>query len=274
MDVTRYFSMRVKSLLTNPYLLFWSIAFIEFWVLMWFFVFGKWIPSMEEAVRVYVAEAFGFLGVLSLSAVAVSLTYTSFFSSRSARFVTKFTRLSPRLYVLEEFASSIVAILVPIAVIFVSILLASYAKFGIAPAPKQPLFIFADLLLAGVMMYLWAVVLSYVAIVARAPKTAHFLAYVPLILGFVAYSAMWVDFGVGTYISPFNAISLLTIAHYTGIVPPTGNLVMWRGFTVENPANPALMVASLLVWLAVLTAVSLILVRKAKGVPVEELRIT
>ena len=50
--MTRYFSMRVKSLLTNPYLLFWSIAFIEFWVLMWFFVFGKWIPSMEEAVRV------------------------------------------------------------------------------------------------------------------------------------------------------------------------------------------------------------------------------
>jgi hypothetical protein len=32
--------MNVKSLLTNPYLIFWSILFIEFWVFMWVFVFG------------------------------------------------------------------------------------------------------------------------------------------------------------------------------------------------------------------------------------------
>ena len=39
--MTKYLKMNAKSLLTNPYILFWSILYIEFWVFMYAYIFGN-----------------------------------------------------------------------------------------------------------------------------------------------------------------------------------------------------------------------------------------
>jgi len=109
--MTKYLKMNAKSLLTNPYILFWSILFIEFWVFMYAYIFGNYIPQVEEAVRNYTATSYGNLLMLSLSGAAVTIGSSLLYSSRSIRFVTKYTKLSPSSFLFENLVSSILALL-------------------------------------------------------------------------------------------------------------------------------------------------------------------
>ena len=97
--MTKYLSENFKSMLTNPYLLFWSILFIEFWVVLSFYVFGNTIPPIVEVVRVYMATVYGNLLMLSISTAATGVTMSLLYASRSIRYITKYTRLSPSRFI-------------------------------------------------------------------------------------------------------------------------------------------------------------------------------
>ena len=153
--MTKYLRLRVKSLLTNPHLLGWGVLFIEFWVFLWIFVFTpSELGGCMEALVVNSAVAMAYLGMISLSSIAVSLTYDIFWASAAARYVNRFTRLSSRRYALEEFASALAAILIASGVVHGSLMLANYIKFEAPPMPGRPLLVLLDLSAAGILVCL------------------------------------------------------------------------------------------------------------------------
>jgi hypothetical protein len=261
--------MNAKSLLTNPYILFWSILFIEFWVIMYAYIFGNYIPQVEDAVRVYTATAYGNLLMLSLSGAAVTIASSLLYSSRSIRFITKYTKLSPSGFLMENLLSSIVALLAISVVMFVSVTGVFYVRFGFVMMPLNPLGLVFGVLLSTLFIYALALFLNFAVIMLRAPRSASFISFLPLILAFTAYAALWVDFGNITYFSPFNCIVSVCYYFFSGQPPPTGNFLAQTG---QNLVNMTLATGSLLTWSVVLMVLNLVLLRKMRGVGVEEIR--
>ena len=275
--MTLYLKLKIKDLLTNPELLGWSIGFIEFWVVMWIFVFSQ-IPA-ETAWNVYVVKtnismAFSFLGLLSMSSVAVGLTYSIFYTSRAARYITKFTRVGPLKFMIEDFLGSLVAILIFAFTIFVSVIGLSYVKWGILALPENPLGVLVDLVLGGIALYWLAYTLALAVIVSRRTKALTMTSYIPLIIGFIAYSQLWIDLGNLIYIIPLCSLPALLTYHGTGAYPPTGAYFTWLSSSdTVTAANLRLAAISVFTSIIIFTTLSLILLRKSRGVPLEEIRL-
>jgi hypothetical protein len=269
--VTNYLKMNAKSLLTNPYILFWSILFIEFWVLMWAYIFGNYIPQVQEAVRVYTATAYGNLLMLSLSGAAVTIASSLLYSSKSIRFITKYTKLSPSRFLMENLASSIIALLAISAVMFLSVTGVFFARFGFIILPVDVVGLTFSIFISTLFIYALALFLNFSVIILRAPKSASFISFLPLILAFTAYASLWVDFGNITYFSPFNCIVSVCYYFFSGQNPPTGNFLVQGE---QNLVNVGTALGSLIVWSIALMILNIILLRRMRGVGVEEIRTT
>lgn len=269
--VTRYLWMNTKSLLTNPYILFWSILFIEFWVLMWAYIFGNYIPQVEEAIRIYTATAYGNLLMLSLSGASVSIASSLLYSSKSIRYVTKYTKLSPSRFLLENLISSLVALLAISAVMFISVTGVFFVRFGLVIIPVDAIGLSFSIFSGTLFIYALAFFLNSSVIILRAPKSASFISFLPLIFAFTAYASLWIDFGNVTYFSPFNCIVSVCYYYFSGQSPPTGNFLVQGG---QNLVNVSLAIGSLLAWSIVLMMLNVVLLRKMRGVGVEEIRTT
>lgn len=269
--MTKYLWMNAKSLLTNHYLLFWSILFIEFWVLMWAYIFGNYIPQVEEAVRVYTATAYGNLLMLSLSGGAVTIASSLLYSSKSIRYVTKYTKLSPSHFLLENLVSSLIALLAISAVMFISIMGVFFARFGFVAVPVDGIGLLFGVFLGAVFIYALALFLNFSVVILRAPKSGSFISFLPMILAFTAYASLWIDFGNATYFSPFNCIVSVCYYYFSGHVPPSGNFLIQGE---QNLVNMSLVIGSLVAWSTILMVLNVVLLRKMRGVGVEEIRTT
>ena len=275
--MTLYLKLKIKDLLTSPELLGWSIGFIEFWVIMWVFVFSQ-IPAKTAwniyVVKTNIAMAFSFLGLLSISSVAIGLTYSIFHMSRAARYITKFTKVSPFRFMIEDFLGSLVAILIFAFVIFISVIGLSYMKWRILALPENPFGVLIDLILGGVALYWLAYMLALAVIVSRRTKALTMTSYIPLIIGFIAYSELWIDLGNLVYIIPLCSLPALLIYHGTGAYPPTGAYLLWLSSSgTVTAVNLRLAAISLFAWIIIFMTLSLILLRKSRGVPIEEIRL-
>lgn len=269
--MTKYLGMNARLLLTNPYILFWSILFIEFWVLMWAYVFGNYIPQVEEALRIYVATAYGNLLMLSLSGASVTIASSLLYSSKSIRYVTKYTKLSPSRFLLENLASSLIALLVISGIMFISVTGVFFARFGLVVMPVDAIGLFFSILLGTLFIYALALFLNFLVILLRAPKSASFISFLPLVLAFTAYASLWIDFGSVTYFSPFNCIVSVCYYCFSGQAPPTGNFLVQAG---QNLVNVGLATGSLVAWSVILMALNMVFLRKMRGVGIEEIRTT
>jgi len=268
--MTKYLWMNLRSLLTNPYLLFWSIAFVEFWVFMWVYVFGTGIPNVEAAVLGYCATAFGPIVILSISSAASGIAMTILYASKSVRYITKYTKLSPSRFLAENLLSSVLALLVISGVMFVSLLGVFSSKFGLTPLPKAPIGLSLIILLAALFEYLLSLFLSLLLVYLRAPRAASFISFVPLVLGFLPYISLWINFGSAVYVSPFNCIASLCYYYYSGDIPPTGGFFMPGANTL---VDVNLASVSLVGWLIALILIDVYLLSKMRGVGMEEVRI-
>lgn len=269
--MTRYLQMNAKSLLTNPYILFWSILFIEFWVLMWAYIFGNYIPQVEEAVRIYTATAYGNLLMLSLSGASVTIASSLLYSSKSIRYVTKYTKLSPSRFLLENLASSLIALLAISAVMFISVTGVFFARFGLVIMPVDTIGLSFSIFLSTLFIYALSLFLDFLIVILRAPKSASFISFLPLILAFTAYASLWVDIKNAVYFSPFNCIVSVCYYYFSGQIPPTGNFLI-QGEKIL--VNVGLAMASLVAWSLLLMILDVILLKKMRGVGVEEIRTT
>ena len=271
-----YFRLKIKDMLTSPELLGWSIGFVEFWVLMWLFVFS---PAKVEAewaeyfVQGNAAMAFSFLSLISIASIGISLAYSFLYVSRSARYITKFTKVSPSIFLLEDFLGSLVALLIIISVIYFSIIFGSYFRWGILPTLENPLSVAVDLVLAGITMYWFSYMLVLLLIVTRRTRSLTIASYIPLVLAFIAYSQLWVDLGNLAYVIPFCSIPALIMYHATGAIPPKGSYLRWLSMrSLLPPIDLRLAAVSTFSWITIFIVASLILLRKSRGVPIEEIR--
>jgi hypothetical protein len=267
--VTKYLEMNTKSLLTNPHLIFWSILFIEFWVFMWAYVFGNQTPPNEEALRIYTATAYGNLHMLSLSGACVTIASTLLYSSKSIRYVTKYTKLSPSRFLLENLLSSLVVLMIISGIMFISILLVFFNKFGIFILPINVDGLLFSVFLGTLFIYALSLFLNLFIVFLRAPRSSPFISFLPMILGFSSYMALWIDFGIASYFSPFNCIVSICYYYFSGKSPPTGNFFMPGDKTLVN-INYA--ISSLAVWTVALILLDIVLLKKMRGVGVEEIR--
>ncbi|HDM88819.1 MAG TPA: hypothetical protein ENG65_02365 [Candidatus Bathyarchaeota archaeon] len=275
--MTLYLRLKIKDMLTTPELLGWGIGFIEFWVLMWIFVFSQ--ISAGTAWKIYVIKtnitmAYSFLGLLSMSSVAAGLSYSLFYASRAARYLTKFTRIGIVRFIVEDFLGSLVAILIFALAIFLSVIGFSYTKWGILALPENPIGVIVDLIIAGVALYWLAYMITLAVIVSRRTKALTMVSYIPLLIGFIAYSQLWIDLGKLAYLMPLCSLPALLTYHGIGAYPPTGAYFAWLTGDKLLPAiNLRLAAISVFAWTIIFIILSLILLRKSKGIPIEEIRL-
>ncbi|MCD6446268.1 hypothetical protein J7L49_05740 [Candidatus Bathyarchaeota archaeon] len=268
--MTKYFSLNLKSILVNPHLIFWSIVFVEFWVFMWAYIFSVNIPEVEEAVREYLSLAYGSLIVISLSSVSITISQSLIYSSKSIKLVTKYTRLSPSKFLIENFTSSFTVLIIISMIMFASTMGVFWNKFGMLILPKNVLGLAAITVLSAIFIYAISAFLSLLLVLLRAPKSASFITFIPMMLSFIAYSSLWVDFQIGAYISPFNCISSLCYHYFSGKQPLTGAFFMPGN---GKPMDVTLTIVSLIIWTLSLLILAVVMLRKIKGVGIEEIEL-
>ncbi|RLG72277.1 MAG: hypothetical protein DRO23_10685 [Thermoprotei archaeon] len=122
-------------------------------------------------------------------------------------------------------------------------------------------------------MYWFSYTLVLLLIVTRGTGSLTIASYAPLILAFIAYSQLWMDLGNLAYVIPFCSIPALIMYHATGAIPPTGSYLQWLSMRgMLTPINLNMAAVSTFSWIAIFMATSLILLRKSRGVPIEEIR--
>ena len=263
--MTRYFSMNLKSLLRSPELIFWSVAFMEFWVFMWVFVFGREVPP--EHLKYYVGNGYGAMYTLAISSAGVGVVYGGLAASRSIRFLTKYSRLSPSRFFLENMLSSYIFLLIIGGIMFGSMVALFRAHKGVWALPEIPGGLAGMMLLGALEVYLFSMCCAFLAVALRSPGSAKFMCYLPLIFGFLAYGSLWADYGAGNYILPFNPILSLCYHYFTGKTPEASPFVGGGG----GELHLHLLLASLLSWIGALAVLDILLFRRARGISAEEI---
>jgi len=274
--VSRYAYYKLKDMITNVEALAWGIGFIEFWVIMWIFVFSPSSPQEagwgEAVVKGNIAMAYSFLGILSMSSAAVGLTAGIYRSSFARRFITKFGRLGPASLIAEDFAGSIASIVLFAGVIFFSVEALSYARWGTLVVPENPVGVLADLVLAGIILYWIAYDIAMALIVARRVRGVSGGSMLSLIVGFIVYAQLWVSFGKAAYAVPLAPVPALLMYHSLGTYPPIGAYLLWlTGAGKVEAIDLRLAALSSILWVAALALIAVVLTRKGGAVSVEEL---
>ncbi|MCR8487125.1 MAG: hypothetical protein NDP22_01780, partial [Crenarchaeota archaeon] len=136
--------------------------------------------------------------------------------------------------------------------------------------PKKPLELLADLIISLSILYMFAFDLAYINVLFRGNIANIIRTFLPLMLSFVAYGGIWVDYKYAFYLVPQLVITGVLFARYSGEKPVTGNL--YENFAKQNFADMNLTYLSLISWLIVLILGGIVLLRKSRGVRVEELR--
>lgn len=276
--MTRYLKYLLKSLATDRSGLFWGIGFMLFWVVLWIYVFtdvqGELPPReiLEHILRINAAMAYTYLGVLSMASVAVGLTQYKLYSSSAVAFAARFTRLTPARYLLEDFLAGLAAILAYTLAVIAAVVGLTYSRFRILVPPERPLEIIGLMLLAGTLWYWLSYALSEAMLVLRKPRS-QLMGMLPLMLGFGVYATLWLDIGSIAYLLPVAPLAPLIVSSASGVKPLVGGWLIhqpWRNTISGTAIEPLLAIASTLVWIALLAAASLMLMRKVTGVPAEE----
>ncbi|ABM80150.1 conserved membrane protein [Hyperthermus butylicus DSM 5456] len=214
------------------------------------------------------------LGFISMGSTATSLASAIPYASAVIRYVTRFTRLNSKLFVVEDLASSITALVATASTIIVSTVLLAWQRYGILVVPENPFGLLAVLVVLGIFYYLLAVMLGFAALAAGYSRFKHALVMLPPLLSFIPYAALFVDVGnsIG-YIYPASGLVALAIGYASGETPPASGILEWTAtwpHTGFKPVDPLLVAVSTATWLALMTAASVVLVRRSKSVSVEE----
>ncbi len=276
--------MKVKAVTLHPAVIGWAVLFILFWVVMWVYVFGSDIlgyrgkPWYAEVVSSYVATMFGGLGIISMGSVATWLTGNIVSSSAAVRYLTRYSRLTPRRLLLEDVSASLASILIVVAIVIAASILLSWQRYGVLVKPRHPLALAGLLALLGLYFYTLSLAMGYTVLATGSPRSMKAVAsMLPLALSFIPYALLFTSYGnAAGYIYPPVGLQALIIAASSGKTPPATGILRWmyqtyvKGVEVE-PVNPWLVLASTALWIALLALTTTILYRKARAVHPEEL---
>ena len=139
----RYLLYKVRSITLHPGTVFWPVFFVLFWAIMWVYVFGASIAKYSsmswyrEFVSAYFATAFGGLGIIAMGSAGIGLTQGLFTRIAAIRFLTRFSRLSPRRFIVEDLVASLLSLLVVALVEVVAVILLVWQRYGVLIEPKH-----------------------------------------------------------------------------------------------------------------------------------------
>lgn len=267
----------LKAEFSNPHFLFWSIAFMVFWLIMGAYVMSKGIfehapaEMLSDVIRAYTSSWYSLTTLFSLSSMAVGLTFNAFYSTAALPYMLRFSNLSSRSYHIQvTLGSSALALI--IALLMKALTYSIYShRFQMNLQPARPEVAIGVSVLAGVFFYLFTTLIAYVIIILRVVKSVSFISFAPLLLGFLfgfghLHGALSVEI---LYISPYTAMSTLLTHSYSG--KPVPNRLM--GGPDVKELDLMLMPISLIAWIFALGILDIYLARKVKEVPIAELRV-
>ena len=256
----------LKSLLTNKPLWGWGIGFTVFWLFMGAFVFGFNMTSRQESLG-YTSVWYSIIGLIASGVIATTISYSVYYANASLAYSFRFTKLTPSTYVLSLMAgTAVVSTIIGVVLMAVSILMYSYkSHYSLIPAmPLQSLGVF---FLAGIFMFLIAVILVVSVNNYAGLKSISFVAFVPQIISYIfAFSVLGEPLPVYViYASPFSDIQRLLLTTYYGHRAPI-NINGGSGTLL----NTNIFIVSLLFWIVLLFAISIILVSRIRPASIEE----
>jgi hypothetical protein len=255
-----------KAMLTNPFLWFWAVAFMAFWVAIGAFVESQGIGPSHATVVAYTTSWYALIVLFSLSMLAVAIANSLTYGSSALAYAFRFTRLTPEGYLGSIVGgSAILGGVLSFALLGVTVGMFG-SRFGSVLLPADPLGLLAVALLGGVFFMALSVTLILVVINYLGLRSASFVGFVPLLISFSlgnaqAYVALprWLLYG-----SPFNDLASLLYQAYSG-TPAT---------VVLGTASAALdwsgLLLGVLLWTALLTGTSILLLRRIRARQLEE----
>jgi len=267
------FKMLSKEMFRNPYSWGWGFFFVSFWLIMGAYVFSIEMPKglPTEAYFSYTGSWFSMSLVYSFSALAVGIVYSSYHSSFSLRYLTKYSTLDSKRYYAVSLISTAMFFTVFSALLGIETFLIYSFRFGVSLAPRNPFELALASVSSALFIYVLSSAIAYLVLVLKKPRLVNFASFLPLVVSYPLLSLqLYLDIGYASILSPFNAINSLLYHYYSGIEVPKGPLVV--GSQASATIDPLYFWASLLSWIILLSILNVILIGKQKGVSIEELR--
>lgn len=267
------FKMLLKGMFINPPAWGWGFFFVSFWLIMGAYVFSIEMPGglPAEAYFSYTGSWFSMSLVYSFSALAVGIVNSSYYSSFSLRYLTKYSTLnSKRYYVVSLVSTAMFFTIFSILLGMETFLIYSF-RFGVSLAPRNPVELALASVLSALFIYVLSSSIAYLILVLKKPRLVTFASFLPLIVSYpLLFLQLYLDMGYVSVISPFNAVNSLLYRYYSGIDVPKGPLYL--GSQTSTTIEPLYFWASLSSWIALLSLFNTILIGKQRGVSIEELR--
>lgn len=267
------FKMLSKEMFRNPYAWGWGFFFVSFWIIMGAYIFSIEMPKglPAEAYFSYTGSWFSISLVYSFSALAVGIVNSSYYSSFSLRYLTKYSALNNKRYYAVSLISTAMFFTVFTMLLGVETFLIYSFRFGVLLAPKNPVELALASILSALFIYVLSSSIAYLILVFKRPRLVTFASFLPLVVSYpLLFLQLYLDIGYVTVLSPFNTINSLLYRYYSGIEVPKGPLFI--GSQASATIDPLYFWASLFSWIVLLSIINIILIGKQRGVSVEELR--
>ena len=260
------FKYYLKSLFTDRPLWGWGIGLTVFWLFMGAFVFGFNMTTRQEYLG-YTSVWYSIIGLIASGVIATTISYSVYYANASLAYSFRFTKLRPSAYVLSLMAgTAFVSTFMGAILMGVSALMYSY-KSNYVLIPEMPLQSLGVFFLAGIFMFLFAVILVVSINNYAGLKSISFVATIPQILSYIfAFSVLGEPLPVYViYASPFSDVQRLLLTTYYGHSAPL-NINGGNGTLL----NTNIFIVSLLFWIALLFAISIMLVSRIRPASIEE----
>lgn len=271
---------------------FWLLALllVVFWQSLGAYVFGDYAIPRELRLRVgegmwrritlsYTGAWYGFIVLFMLSFISAALVQVVCHSVVSVRYLSKYSKASAPRFFAGLALAALTAIAIAVVPLLVSTVLFYSHKFYDLKellVPQSYPGILATTVAGGLFVYFLSMTLALLVIVLRRPRALSAVSWVPVILSFgLGYTANYAG-GVEIQALPFALVTRLSEHYYSGVPidltrPGVETWPAWLRGESLNVADPLLVWLMLAGWIALLALASVLLLRKQRGIIVEEL---
>ncbi|BCU69744.1 ABC transporter permease [Stygiolobus caldivivus] len=278
----RLLNYTVKRLLTNPYILGWAVLFTALWAFMGAYIFSSGITALkssltptlyQEAVYYYTAGWAGGIVIFSLGAFSTTLTSVLFYQTGSLSHLFRYSKLTPTYYVIAIYVGSVIASTVIGGVLIALVYFMFSNEFGFSVYPKSLVTLLPYILLSSFFFVSFSMSLDLLTLkVSR--RAQNLITYIPVILAYLfGYGYLSANMSSVVNLSPYTVIQTLIMSAYLGKPAP----VNYSSLFVLNSLNPSgptisvpISLLSISVWVAVLTVVDVMVLRRLYYKPLEE----
>ncbi|WP_236752647.1 hypothetical protein [Acidianus sp. HS-5] len=255
-----------KRLLLNPYAIGWGIAFMYFWIAMGAFIESSSVPKSRAVY--YTAGWYGVIVLLSTSTFATSIAIMIYYQSGGLSFLTRFSKLTPKYYLLSLYFVMIVTTIIVSALMAVGVISFFSYHFGETIEPKNWGLFILDMILSGIFYLPLALLLEELTVVTSR-KLSSAISFIPLVFAYLfGFSYLNINLGNVVYYSPFISIQVIGMQSFFSKPIPL-NYSDVHGPTL----NVDYSIISVVVWSIVLSVASMLLFRRLYYKSLEEGRI-